>query len=691
MSARQSRRLLGARSARLDRVLGEPPDDLHPVAGFGSTMTLVEGRALRRRRASRAFATRPSASRSARRGPSCDRPRSPSRSAAAGRTAAPATACTIARRSTPATSTARAPAARARRPRPEPSSTRRASPPRSSSRSPRTPSTPSSRRRCGALAGGARGVLAHRAVNTMDAMVGHRSERYERFGWAAPALDDAAATGCRPGSTAALVRGAARRRRRVVRQRAADDAPRTRRPTPASPRPRSPARSGSSSAGRCGTATASRTDRGSGTGAAPDRARHRPGRPPRRRRRGRCSSLAPWLSWLRVLAGRRYAGGASDERRVTTSHRPGPHGGDGAASRRGSASTPSDVLDLSQALNPVAPDVAPLVARGTRRRAALPRRRRRATDALADGDRHRPGTAGAHQRRRRGDRARRRRAARRPGRRPRVLALRAAPPCGRPPAGPAGGRTRTTPPAGSPPHDARRGVGRGVLPAGHRHLDPRRRLRPSSSARSRSSSPCPGCASATCSPTMPHWRDASRAGQPQWSVGVARLRSSPGAARAADLGAWAVGYRAPRDTSSSMCWSPTASRPEPSDAPFVLVRAPGVRERARPPRRRRPRHAIVRPARRRAHRRARRRLGARRSARSTRARRRGYQVLTDESAPRRDAPRRRPVRHRRHARAEAPPGTPVAELVAEPLPGVVEALRALARQLPPRRGHRTPR
>lgn len=42
------------------------------------------------------------------------------------------------------------------------------------------------------LAGG-RGVLAHRAVNTMDSMVGHRSERYARFGWASARLDDAMA------------------------------------------------------------------------------------------------------------------------------------------------------------------------------------------------------------------------------------------------------------------------------------------------------------------------------------------------------------------------------------------------------------------------------------------------------------------------------------------------------------------
>lgn len=41
----------------------------------------------------------------------------------------------------------------------------------------------------GALAGPA-GVAAHRAANTLDAMFGHHTERYARFGWAAAHLDD---------------------------------------------------------------------------------------------------------------------------------------------------------------------------------------------------------------------------------------------------------------------------------------------------------------------------------------------------------------------------------------------------------------------------------------------------------------------------------------------------------------------
>jgi adenosylcobinamide-phosphate synthase len=41
----------------------------------------------------------------------------------------------------------------------------------------------------GAL-GGVPGLLGYRAVNTLDAMVGHHNARYERYGWASARLDD---------------------------------------------------------------------------------------------------------------------------------------------------------------------------------------------------------------------------------------------------------------------------------------------------------------------------------------------------------------------------------------------------------------------------------------------------------------------------------------------------------------------
>ncbi len=45
---------------------------------------------------------------------------------------------------------------------------------------------------CWAVLAGACGALGYRAVNTLDARVGHRNARYGRFGWASARLDDLA-------------------------------------------------------------------------------------------------------------------------------------------------------------------------------------------------------------------------------------------------------------------------------------------------------------------------------------------------------------------------------------------------------------------------------------------------------------------------------------------------------------------
>ncbi|MFG2209318.1 cobalamin biosynthesis protein [Streptomyces sp. NPDC048638] len=72
----------------------------------------------------------------------------------------------------------------------------------------------------GAL-GSVPGLVAFRAVNTLDAMVGHRSPRYRRFGWASARLDDVAGW---PGSrlTAALTVLAGPDRRGALRAWRAD-------------------------------------------------------------------------------------------------------------------------------------------------------------------------------------------------------------------------------------------------------------------------------------------------------------------------------------------------------------------------------------------------------------------------------------------------------------------------------------
>ncbi len=75
----------------------------------------------------------------------------------------------------------------------------------------------------GAVAG-VPGLLAYRAINTLDAMVGHRSPRHERFGWASARLDDVAnlaparLTGLLAVALAPVTRGSSRRALAALRR-----------------------------------------------------------------------------------------------------------------------------------------------------------------------------------------------------------------------------------------------------------------------------------------------------------------------------------------------------------------------------------------------------------------------------------------------------------------------------------------
>jgi len=190
----------------------------------------------------------------------------------------------------------------------------------------------------GAVAG-APGALGHRAVNTLDSMVGHRSARYERFGWASARLDDAMAF-VPARVTAALVALARPARAvdvgRVVRRDASGH------PSP--------------NAGVAEAAFAAALElRLGGLNRYGDRTEHRAelgdGKPP---------TPADIPAPSRCPATSRSSSLVPSEPSVLPE--PGEHGGDAAAVARALGLDPASVLDLSVSLNPVAPEVRPLLA-----------------------------------------------------------------------------------------------------------------------------------------------------------------------------------------------------------------------------------------------------------------------------------------------------------------------------------------
>lgn len=150
----------------------------------------------------------------------------------------------------------------------------------------------------GAVAG-VPGLLAYRAANTLDAMVGYKNERYLRFGWASARLDDvlnwvpARVTGAVTVAAAPLVGGSPRTAARILSRDGAQH------PSP--------------NAGRCEASAAGALGvRLGGTNTYGDVVEHRPvmgeGRAPRVGDIRRAAKLSGAVGLVTALAAARFAG-----------------------------------------------------------------------------------------------------------------------------------------------------------------------------------------------------------------------------------------------------------------------------------------------------------------------------------------------------------------------------------------------
>jgi adenosylcobinamide-phosphate synthase len=211
-----SRSLGAAAGVMADRMLGEPPAVTHPVVRFGTVMRRVEGQLYRDARDAGAAHAAVGVGLAAAAGAALGSPAAAAYVTVAGRALAAAALEVEAAlaRDDLAAARAQLPALVGR----DPSTLDAAEIARAAVESVAENTVDAVvAPALWAAATGAPGVFAYRAVNTLDAMIGHRSARYEQFGWASARLDDVA--GLIPARVAAVLVAAVRPRavRRVAR------------------------------------------------------------------------------------------------------------------------------------------------------------------------------------------------------------------------------------------------------------------------------------------------------------------------------------------------------------------------------------------------------------------------------------------------------------------------------------------